>query len=107
MRASSHAVYPWKSADGLDHFFVEFAEESSVKRARALQLLNTKVQVLAYSPQLIADFNSVAPSDPIPTYIKEEHDAQSMPLEETTMNALQIPVSKGKRNQKQRSQGSS
>lgn len=46
------------------HFFVEFNEQHSVKRARALQLRDAKVHVLAYSPDLVEHFALVAPEIP-------------------------------------------
>lgn len=47
------------------HFFIEFREKYSVKRARALQVPGVQVQVLAFCPSQTVDrFHSVAPSLP-------------------------------------------
>ncbi|KAF7790383.1 hypothetical protein EIP86_001338 [Pleurotus ostreatoroseus] len=56
-------IYPFKTGDRQKsvHFFVEFDEQHSVKRARALQLRDVKVHVLAYSPELVQQFILVAP----------------------------------------------
>lgn len=59
--AYSHGVYLWKTGENRssNHFFVEFKEQNSVKRARALQLKDYKVHVLAFSRQLTAHFEAV------------------------------------------------
>ncbi|CCM03312.1 uncharacterized protein FIBRA_05440 [Fibroporia radiculosa] len=58
-------------------YFIEFAEEGCVKRARALQVSDIKLQIVVFSQQLTATFNSII-QPPIPTapqanqQIKEE-----------------------------------
>ena len=62
--AISHAIHPVKLGDRQKrvHFFVEFTDQACVKRARAVQLPDVKVHVLAYSQQLIDQFLVIAPT---------------------------------------------
>ena len=64
--AYSRAIYPVKLGDRQkrEHFFIEFADQASVKRGRALQLPDVKVHVLAYSQLLIDQFLAIAPALP-------------------------------------------
>lgn len=63
MRLFRHSIYPFRTGDRYKslHYFVEFENQGSVKRARALQLRDTRVHVLSYSPDLVEQFLSVAP----------------------------------------------
>ena len=56
-------IYPFKTGDRHKnvHFFVEFDQEASVKRARAHQVRDAKVHIVAFSPELTEDFTRVAP----------------------------------------------
>ncbi|OCH86357.1 hypothetical protein OBBRIDRAFT_244494 [Obba rivulosa] len=58
------ATHAWKADRYATSCFVEFCHSISVKRARALQLPDTEVQVVSFDLHLIANFESVAPSPP-------------------------------------------
>ncbi|KZT67165.1 hypothetical protein DAEQUDRAFT_813035 [Daedalea quercina L-15889] len=55
------SISPWEARTDRIYLtcFVEFADESAVKRARVLQVPNTKLHVVSLSPQLAARFLSV------------------------------------------------
>ncbi|TFY53475.1 hypothetical protein EVJ58_g9432, partial [Rhodofomes roseus] len=56
------SISPWEARTDRMHLtcFVEFAEETAVKRARALQPPGTKLHIVSFSPQLSAHFLSIA-----------------------------------------------
>ncbi|KZT00480.1 uncharacterized protein LAESUDRAFT_718141 [Laetiporus sulphureus 93-53] len=70
-------IYPWiRRAEQPSHaYFIEFADDSSVKRARALQLPHTTVHVVAFSHTLCTHFTSLAPSPPTAPAQMRKHDA--------------------------------
>ncbi|KAI0915742.1 hypothetical protein AcV5_003580 [Taiwanofungus camphoratus] len=69
-------IHPWEVHPDRGELscFVEFYEQGSVKRARALQVPDVQVHVVAFSPQLISHFNAVAPPPvhPSPYKVKQE-----------------------------------
>ncbi|KAH9924891.1 uncharacterized protein B0H18DRAFT_955290 [Fomitopsis serialis] len=79
------SISPWGARADRIHLtcFVEFAEESAVKRARAIQLPDTKLHIVSFSPQLIAHFLSIAePVPPLPSFL---------PSPSPSINNLRLP----------------
>ena len=81
--APSRGIYPIKTGDRNKnvHFFVEFDQQASVKRARALQIRDAKVHIVSFIPQLIEDFFAVSstPSDR-PTTPNRAVESKGSPL---------------------------